>query len=88
MEKVRDRLLRSAGALGAAGVPYAVAGPGERFRLLALDALVRMKLTSFRDKDRTHVRDMLEVGLLDASWAARLPRELATRLQQLIDNPE
>jgi hypothetical protein len=26
------------------------------FRLLTLDALVRMKLTSFRDKDRTHLR--------------------------------
>src|SRR5438445_6639285 len=40
----------------------------ETFRLLSLDALVRMKLTSFRDKDRVHVRDLIEVGLVDRSW--------------------
>jgi hypothetical protein len=58
------------------------------FRLLALEALVRMKLTSFRDKDRTHLRDMIEVGLIDASWRARLSPELAARLQSLLENPE
>jgi len=58
------------------------------FRVLALDALVRMKLTSFRDKDRTHLRDMLGVGLIDASWCDRFPPELAARLQHLIDTPE
>jgi len=58
------------------------------FRLLTLKALVRMKLTSFRDKDRTHLRDLMEVGLVDAAWVARLPAELAARLQQLLDNPE
>jgi hypothetical protein len=50
--------------------------------------LVRMKLTFFRDQDRTHLRDMLEVGLIDATWGKRLPAELARRLQELIDNPE
>jgi hypothetical protein len=35
-----------------------------------------------------HLRDMLVVGLLDASWVAKLPSELAARLQHLIDNPE
>jgi hypothetical protein len=60
----------------------------DAFRVLKLEALTRMKLTSFRDKDRTHLRDMLAVGLLDASWPARLPPELAARLQELIDNPE
>jgi Uncharacterised nucleotidyltransferase len=58
------------------------------FSVLSLGALVRMKLTSFRDKDRTHLRDMLDVGLIDASWVAKLPSELAARLQELIDNPE
>jgi hypothetical protein len=62
--------------------------PTDAFRVLKLEALVRMKLTSFRDKDRTHLRDMLAVGLLDASWPARFPPELAARLQELIDNPE
>lgn len=57
-------------------------------RLMPLPALVRMKLTSFRDKDRVHLRDMLSVGLVDATWAPRLPTPLAERLQLLIDNPE
>jgi len=60
----------------------------EQHRTLRLDALVRMKLTSFRDKDRMHLRDMIDVELVDAAWCQRLPPELAARLQQLLDNPE
>ena len=60
----------------------------ESFRLVALEALVRMKLTSFRDKDRTHLRDLIGVGLLDSSWCTRLPSHLGTRLQELLDDPE
>jgi hypothetical protein len=60
----------------------------ESFRLVTLDALVRMKLTSFRDKDRTHLRDLIEVGLLDSSWCPRLPGPLSSRLRELLDNPE
>jgi hypothetical protein len=58
------------------------------FRAVALESLVKMKLTSFRDKDRTHVRDMLDVGLVDATWLPRLPEELSVRLKDLLDNPE
>lgn len=58
------------------------------FRVLSLEALVRMKLTSFRDKDRTHLRDLLEVGLIDGGWCLRFPPPLAERLQELVDNPE
>ena len=60
----------------------------DQFQLLALDALVRMKLTSFRRKDQVHLQDMLEVGLIDESWVAKLPSELGSRLQHLIDTPE
>jgi len=60
----------------------------ESFRILSLEALVRMKLTSFRDKDRVHLRDLLDVGLIDASWCQQFPHELAMRLQTLVDNPE
>jgi hypothetical protein len=60
---------------------------GIDYRLITLDALVRMKLNAFRDKDRTHLRDMLEIGLVDSSWVPRLPTALAPRLQQLIDTP-
>jgi hypothetical protein len=58
------------------------------FRLLKLEPLVRMKLTSYRDKDRMHLRDMIDVGLIDATWPARFPSELGERLQSLLDNPE
>jgi len=58
------------------------------FRLITLDALIRMKLTSFRDKDRTHLRDLIDVGLVDRSWCSILPGKLGTRLQELLDNPE
>ena len=57
-------------------------------RTLSLDALVRMKLNVFRDKDRMHIRDMLDVELIDVDWLKRLPPELAVRLKELIDNPE
>jgi hypothetical protein len=45
-------------------------------------------LKTFRDKDRTHLRDLLEFGLIDANWCERFPPELAARLQILIDSPE
>jgi hypothetical protein len=62
--------------------------PSVAFRVVQLEALVRMKLTAFRDKDRTHLRDMLDVELIDETWVKRVPNELAARLQSLIDNPE
>lgn len=58
------------------------------FQLLSLTALVTMKLTSFRDKDRVHLRDLIEVGLVDESWTERFTGELADRLQQILDTPE
>ena len=62
--------------------------PTATARVLSLDALLRMKLTSFRRKDQVHVQDMIDVGLVDATWPARLPPELAARLQQLLDTPD
>jgi hypothetical protein len=58
------------------------------YQLLNLDALVRMKLTSFRDKDRMHLRDLIDVDLIDASWLSRLPTDLAARFQQILDTPD
>jgi hypothetical protein len=58
------------------------------FRLVNLESLVAMKLTSFRDKDRVHLRDFIDVGLVDESWLNRFPEELSARLKDLLDNPE
>ncbi len=58
------------------------------YDVLAIDALVRMKLNSYRRKDQVHLMDMLEVGLIDSTWLTRMPPEHAERLQQLIDDPD
>ncbi len=57
------------------------------FQVATLPALVRMKLTSWRLKDRVHLLDMIHAGLIDATWPARLPPLMAMRLQGLLDNP-
>jgi hypothetical protein len=62
--------------------------PGASFQVVSLHALVEMKLNSFRLKDRVHLQDLIGVGLVDATWPARLPRALGARLQQLLDNPD
>jgi hypothetical protein len=43
---------------------------------------------SNRDKDRTHVRDMIGVRLIDSSLLPKLPPELAGRLKQILDTPD
>jgi hypothetical protein len=58
------------------------------YRVIIIDSLVTMKLMSNRDKDRTHVRDLVGVGLVDATWLPKLPPELATRLKQILDTPD
>lgn len=58
------------------------------FRVVSLEALVTMKLTSFRRKDQVHLLDLLSVGLVDAGWVGRLPAPLASRLRELIDTPD
>ena len=58
------------------------------FRLIALEALVRMKLSAFRDKDRVHLRDLASVGLIDATWLTRLPETLRARLAEILDTPD
>ena len=65
-------------------------GESERaaeFQVTSLEALIRMKLMAWRDKDRTHLRDLIGVGLIDATWPARFPPPLGDRLQNLLDDP-
>jgi hypothetical protein len=80
-EKVEQRYLAAAPDLSSVDKHGA-------YKLLGLTPLVEMKLTSFRDKDRTHLRDLIEVGLVDQSWLHQIAPALAPRLQQLLDNPE
>ncbi|HSV15433.1 MAG TPA: hypothetical protein VLI90_14330 [Tepidisphaeraceae bacterium] len=55
--------------------------------MLDLRSLVQIKLSAFCDKDRVHVRDMIDVGLIDRAWLTTLPPDLAQRLQSLLDTP-
>jgi hypothetical protein len=61
---------------------------GDGIRILPLERLVRMKLNSFRLKDRVHLLDMIEVGIVDEAWITKFPKPLSDRLQSLMDNPD
>ena len=60
----------------------------EDARTLPLEQLVKMKLTSFRDKDRVHIRDMISIGLIDETWLDRMPHQLRIRLDELLNDPD
>ncbi len=83
---VAGRKVRSEYLLPAPDVEERERGPD--YYVLKLDALVRMKLTSNRDHDRTHIRDLMKVGLVDESWLTRVPPELVERLQYCLDTPD
>jgi hypothetical protein len=57
------------------------------FQVLTLEALVRMMLVANRNEDGMLLRDLMGVGLFDASWPARFVPELAARLQHVLDTP-
>lgn len=77
----------NADALEPAPSVEAIDPEATEFRLLDLAALVTMKLTSYRDKDRVHLRDMIEIGQIDESWLKRVPETLRDRLKALLDDP-
>lgn len=56
----------------------------EGLPVASLPALVQMKLLSNRDQDRVHLRDMIEVGLVDRQLLAQIPAELAPGLEALL----
>lgn len=58
------------------------------FNTIEFEALVRMKLNSYRLKDRVHLLDMISLDMVNESWLTRFPGELSTRLKELIDNPD
>ncbi len=52
--------------------------------VVSLPGLVRMKLMSNRDQDRVHLRDLIDVGLVQRDAFQALPAELASRLDALL----
>jgi hypothetical protein len=61
---------------------------GAAFRVVSLEALVRMKLVAFRRKDQVHLQDMTRLGLIDATWPDRFPPVLADRLREILADPD
>ena len=53
--------------------------------VISLKALVTMKLIANRDHDRTHLRDIIEAGLIGRDILTELPPQLAPRLETLFD---
>lgn len=80
-EKVKDSYL-----LPTADVTDSV--PANNYVVVSLAALVEMELNSFSRVSRVHLRDLLDIGLIDQSWCSRLIPEHAERLQQLINTPD
>jgi hypothetical protein len=57
--------------------------PGEH-HVVSLAKLVEMKLMANREQDRLHLRDLIDVGLVERAMLATLPDELASRLATLL----
>ncbi len=56
---------------------------GKEVSIIPVGDLVRMKLNSYRDKDRVHVRAMDAVGLITPDVERALPADLHSRLQHV-----
>ena len=75
-EKVRPEYPETVPELG---VYHSVKG----LRLMPLADVVRMKLTSFRLRDATHLKDLDEAGLITGTMESALPPLLRERLAEV-----
>jgi hypothetical protein len=82
-----DTLIRPNYPAPSPGVGESVRDP-EGFLVLDLPALVRMKLTSFRDIDRVHIADLRDAGLIDDAVRSQLAQTLRDRLDQVARDPD
>jgi hypothetical protein len=74
--KVRANYPEPVPPLGPSRTPHGI-------RLIPLADLVRMKLTSFRSQDETHLKDLDEAGLIAPESETGLPATLRVRLAQV-----
>jgi hypothetical protein len=58
------------------------------YRVLPLEPLVRMLLSSYRTMDHVLIRDLIGVGQIDETWPDRFPPDLADRLREILADPE
>ena len=77
-------LVRPGESVAAPNVSERTTLPGG-YQVATLAKLVEMKLMAYRDQDRVHLRDLIDVGLVDKALLDELPAELAIRLKPLFD---
>ncbi|HVP11386.1 MAG TPA: hypothetical protein VMV94_09405 [Phycisphaerae bacterium] len=58
------------------------------FAVIDLKSLLVMKLTANRDKDRTHIRELLELNMITPELESQLPDDLKARLEAIRATPE
>ena len=56
--------------------------------VISLSELVKFQLERYKLDDKVDLRDLMDAKLVDATWTAKLPPELAARLQTILDTPE
>ena len=78
-EKVRNEYLHPAPLLDSEHATETLNG----IRYLNLENLLKMKLTSFRHKDITHIQDLLDWKLITKKIESSLPPDLRERLEQV-----
>jgi hypothetical protein len=78
-EKVRPAQLEAHPSLR----PVRAGIHGQEFWVIPVLDLVRMKLSSFRDKDRVHIRGMDAAGLINREVEQALGEDLRARLRQV-----
>ena len=81
-EKVRAHEAHSAPALVASD------RAADGFAVIDLKSLLTMKLTAYRDKDKVHLRDMLDLSMITPELEAQLAADLRERLDFIRANPE
>ena len=76
-------LVRPGDTVAAPDVTEQTTLPGD-YHVVSLAKLVEMKLMANREQDRLHLRDMIDVGLVDRPMLDVLPSELASKLATLL----
>lgn len=59
---------------------------GDKYQILSLESLVRMKLEANRRKDGMHLVDLMNVKLIDETWPAKYPSPLKERLEEILND--
>lgn len=83
---VEDGSPRAGSAIHFVFAPVPLSDPvisAEGILLVPVADLVRMKLTSFRLKDKVHIQDMDSVGLITVEIEQSLPETLRERLEEV-----